>query len=352
MRAIPKDIELPIYWKTTLKEVEEALELVKNGKVTKECDSAGGRPIYMVEYGKSNLPKGTANLSSALGAHHPECYADKSGEDYIPTVFLVGCIHGGEFEGTCAMLNLIKILETGTDYAGKRYDELKELAEKVHLVLIPMVNPDGRSHIPFNTFVGKTFEDLRYFNQGTWKDGSLAGWPECKMKHPILPYVDYLGGYFNDDGVNMMHEDFIGGKLSTGTQLVLDVCKKEAPDFSILFHGGSNTTACMLNTDYGAYVYKVEANEIENIVAEKCAAAGVRYRATAVPEHEKKAVPVSFNLPSAMHHCCGTPCVTFESNQGLTDHGNVIYGFEEIYESHMITMTEVIRYYLKKFNKI
>ena len=49
MRAIPKDIELPIYWKTTLKEVEEALELVKNGKVTKECDSAGGRPIYMVE---------------------------------------------------------------------------------------------------------------------------------------------------------------------------------------------------------------------------------------------------------------------------------------------------------------
>ena len=29
MRAIPKDIELPIYWKTTLKEVEEALELVK-----------------------------------------------------------------------------------------------------------------------------------------------------------------------------------------------------------------------------------------------------------------------------------------------------------------------------------
>jgi hypothetical protein len=53
-----------------------------------------------------------------------------------------------------------------------------------------------------------------------------------------------------------------------------------------------------------------------------------------------------------MHHCCGTPCVTFESNQGLTDHGNVIYGFEEIYESHMSTMTEVIRYYLKKFNKI
>ena len=108
----------------------------------------------------------------------------------------------------------------------------------------------------------------------------------------------------------------------------------------------------MLNTDYGAHIYKVEANEVEKVVKEKCDAAGVRYNATAVPEHEKKAVPVSFNLPSAMHHCCGTPCVTFESNQGLTDHGTVIYDHDEIYASHMITMTEVIRYYLKKFNKI
>lgn len=352
MREIPKDMQTPAYWKTTLSDVEEALKLAKGGKVTKEYDSAGGRPIYKLEYGKSNLPAGTANLSSALGAHHPECYADKSGADYVPTIFLVGCTHGGEFEGTCAMLNLIKLLETGTDYAGQRYDELVELAKKVHLIMIPMVNPDGRSHIPFNTFVGKSFEDLRYFNQGTWKDGTLAGWPECKMKHPILPYVDYLGGYFNDDGVNMMHEDFIGGKISTGTQAVLDVCRNDAPDFSVLFHGGSNTTSCMLDTDYGAKKAKVETYEIAKIVEEKCKAAGVRYVAFPISNREEGDPQVSFNLPSAMHHCCGTPCVTFESNQGLCDHGNVIYDHDEIYAAHMIYMTEVIRYYLNKFGKI
>ncbi|MBQ8689301.1 MAG: hypothetical protein IJ515_02945 [Clostridia bacterium] len=352
MRAIPKDMPTPAYWKTTLKEVEEALELVKGGTVTKVYDSAGGRPIYKVEYGTSNLPERTANLSSALGAKHPECYADKSGDDYIPTIFMVGCTHGGEFEGTCAMLNLIKLIETGTDYAGTRYDELVELAKKVHLILIPMVNPDGRSHIPFNTFVGKSFEDLRYFNQGTWKDGTLAGWPECKMKHPILPYVDYLGGYFNDEGVNMMHEDFIGGKISTGTQAVLDVCRNDAPDFSVLFHGGSNSTACMLDTDYGAKKAKIETFEIANLVKEKCDAAGVRYAVVPISNYEERDPQVSFNLPSAMHHCCGTPCVTFESNQGLCDHGTVIYDHDEIYASHMIYMTEVIRYYLKKFGKI
>ena len=69
---------LPVYWKTRLDEVEETLALVKKGTVTKVAESAGKRPIYMVEYGKSNLPKGTANLSSALGARDIKAYADKT----------------------------------------------------------------------------------------------------------------------------------------------------------------------------------------------------------------------------------------------------------------------------------
>ena len=93
-------------------------------------------------------------------------------------------------------------------------------------------------------------------------------------------------------------------------------------------------------------------SQIATIVEERCKENGVRYRAIPISNYETRDPQVSFNLPSAMHHCCGTPCVTFESNQGLCDHGNVIYDFDEIYESHMIYMTEVFRYYLKKFGKI
>ena len=64
---------IPVYWKTTLQDVEETLKLVKKGTVTLAAKSAGGRPIYMVEYGKSNLPKRTANISSALGAADMSC---------------------------------------------------------------------------------------------------------------------------------------------------------------------------------------------------------------------------------------------------------------------------------------
>ena len=343
---------IPVYWKTRLDEVEQALELVKRGVVTQPYTSAGGRPIYMVEYGKSNLPPRTANCSSALGARGKiECYADKRGSDYIPTIFLCGCVHGGEFEGTVAMLNLIKLIETGTDYAGNKNDELVELSKKVHLILVPMVNPDGRSHIPFDSFVGKTFYDLRYYNQGTWKDGSLAGWPECKMVHPIKDAVDYLGGYFNDDGVNMMHEDFIGGKLSTGTQLVFDICREHAPDFSILLHGGSNSNFHILPPDYVSHKAKLECDAVSRAIEIRYKDEKIKYSYIPVRENEKNDSPPSFNLISAMHHCCSEPAITFESNQGLIEGDGEGFTYEEIYRAHIILFEETIKETLKRYRK-
>lgn len=340
--------EIPIYWKTRLDEVEQTCAIVKKGRVSTPFVSAGGRPIYLIEYGQSNLPKGSANLSSAMGAHNIKYYADKSSADYIPTVFLCGCIHGGEFEGTAAMLNLIKLLETGTDYAGNRNDSLVAACEKVHLILVPMVNPDGRSRIPFDSFVGKTMYDLRYYNQGTWKDGSLCGWPACKAVHPIKDHVSYLGGYFNDDGVNMMHEDFIGGKLSTGTQLVLDICRREAPDFSILLHGGANSPIHINPPYYVTGKIKAEIDTFGRQLEALHLAEKIRYYHKPVLNAELKDTPPSFNLPSAMCHCCGEPAITFESNQGLCDGKEPPFTYEQIYRSHLILFQHTAEFVLKK----
>lgn len=344
---------IPVYWKSSLEDVEQTLKLVKKGVVTQPAVSAGGRPIYMVEYGKSTLPPRTANCSSALGANGSYyCYADKSSPDYIPTVFLCGCVHGGEFEGTVAMLNLIKLIETGTDYRNEPNDELLKLAEKVHLILVPIVNPDGRSHIPFDSFVGRTFKDLRYYNQGTWKDGSLCGWPDCKKIHPIKDHVDYLGGYFNDDGVNMMHEDFIGGKLSTGTQLVFDICREHAPDFSILLHGGDNSVPHILPPDYASQKTKNEILDVVNAVAERSEKEGIGFYHIGIRENEKNPTPPSFNLISAMHHCCSEPAITYESNQGLTEGREPSYTHDQIYLAHNVLFVETLRVQLKRYNKI
>ena len=68
-------------------------------------------------------------------------------------------------------------------------------------------NPDGRSRVTPEAMVGRTGKDLRYWGQGTWAGGSLCGWSECKQVHPIQN-VGFLGGYFTDDHINIMHDNF------------------------------------------------------------------------------------------------------------------------------------------------
>ncbi|MBR2466844.1 MAG: hypothetical protein IKB38_07975 [Clostridia bacterium] len=346
---------LPIYWHGSVDAVNEDLKKIKKGTVKELLPSAGGRPIYMVEYGTSNLPPRKANLSSALGGKDFNCYADKRGADYVPTVYIAGCIHGGEFEGTVAIMNLISLLETGVDLAGNKNDKLKSLAERVHLVLTPMCNPDGRSHIPFDNFVGHTFYDLRYYNQGIWKNGELCGWPECKQIHPIKDHVAYLGGYFNDDGVNMMHDNFFGHNANE-TQNVLDVCSEYAPDIAVLCHGGDNSAPHFTPLEYASGNAKRAMTEIATLVRSKYDSTelrgfeniGDRFENRRGEDAER---PASFNLISAMHHCCGAPCITFESNQGLIKENSYVLNNDEIYLSHMLMIEALCEWALSKFGK-
>ncbi|MCI9625396.1 MAG: hypothetical protein HFI90_01295 [Clostridia bacterium] len=337
--------EIPNYWKTSLKDVEEAVGRVQKGTVETAGYSAGGRPIYLVRYGEKNALKRTANMSCALGAGDPSCYADKSAADYRPTILLVGCIHGGEFEGVAALLNLLHILETGEDLAGSSGAALQELSREATLLILPCVNPDGRSRIPFDSMVGKSFEQLRYYNQGTWKDGSLCGYPDCKKIHPIKDYAGFLGAYFNDDGINLMHDDFFG-KKAPETQILFNITDSYVPDITVLLHGGANTKGCILKPAYAPELLKQRAMELEERVAARCAAEQIPYRVTPMDRGEQKQPPSSFNLTSALSHFSGELCVTYESNQGLAYEGAQDY--PEIYRTHMLLFEEILKQFGQK----
>lgn len=337
---------IPKYYKTSLADIENCVKSAKKARVLNLCLSAGKRTVYMLSYGKENIFNRTANLSSALGGHNKSCFADKSYSDYKPTLLLVGCIHGGEFEGTAALLNLINIIENGCDFAGTDFSNLKSLCKKVNLLIIPCINPDGRSHIPFDSFVGKTFYDLRYYNQGTWADGALCGWPQCKQKHPIKEYVDYLGGYFNDDGINLMHDNFFGEKAAE-TKALFNVCEKYVPDFTVLLHGGTNCKNHILGPAYAPLEIKQRVADFEQLLKHNCDEKELELY---TPNKnfdcgESKTIPASFNLPSALTQLIGEPCVTYESNQGLIDDSNGrAYGYDEIYRHHLTLFETLIKY--------
>lgn len=338
---------VPGYWKTSLEDIETTAARVKKGTTRLLCMSAGNRPVYGMFYGKPNELKRSANLSSAMGAGNMKHYADKSAQDYKPTLFLVGAVHGGELEGTAALMNLVTVLETGKDLAGKEHPDICASAEKINFIIIPCANPDGRARVPLPSMVGLDYESFRYLSQGTWVDGTLTDWPGCKTIHPILEAVEHLGSYFNDDGINMMH-DFFFTNPAVETKTILQTAENYAPDFTVLFHGGANGKPHLAGVGYLFEQEKEKIRAFQRFIKEEYAEENFSLGGNGVEESNTK----SFNLTSAITHVCGTPALTFESNQGLDylEEGNpsiVKYTYDEIYRHHMLTIEGLCKFLLR-----
>ena len=329
----------PVFWKTSLAEIDQAYESAT--KVTEKrvlTLSAGGRPVYMLAYGPKKL-KGKANLSSALGAFDKTCYTNA--ENKIPCVVLIGAEHGQETEGVAGLMNLISVLETGVDLAGNPNKGIEELAAKVRLVIVPVANPDGRARVEPAGIVGLKGYDLRYWGQGTWADGSLCDYPACKKIHPITG-TGFLGGYFNDDGVNLMHDNFFH-PMAKETQALLDLCADEIADFVIHLHGGSNSRGDLLQPCY----VPIEVNQAIKELSERCLAVGMKegleFAVHKIPEQAHGKSPATFNLVTAAHHVCGAVSACYESNECLIDEPGPHRTHAEITRMHMILFEETMR---------
>ena len=337
---------VPVYWKTTLDDIEKAVSIVRKGKVERVCLSAGGRPVYRIYYGTPSDVKRTANLSSAMGAGNPKYYADKTAPDYLPTLFLVGAVHAGELEGTAALVNLIYIFETGKDLAGKAHPAITAFFDKVNFIIIPIANPDGRARMPLPSMMHLDFESFRYLGQGTWKDGTLTGYPSCKSVLPIKEASEFLGSYFNDDGINLMH-DFFFTNPAAETKAILQTAETFAPDFSVLFHGGSNNKPHMAGSAYLIQTTKAKINAFQQFIADEFKKQEFSLGGEGVNDR----VGNSFNLTSAISHVSGEPAITFESNQGLNyvnerEPWLVKYSYDEIYMHHILSIEGLCKFVL------
>src|SRR5690349_816558 len=242
---IPEDYleqpaEIPVFWKTTLGEVSDFLEKnVRKGKVEIIGKSAGGRPIRAVFYGSAREGKGTTTFSGSLGFRDVRAYR---GPDHDKTVFLgMSAVHGGEFEGIVGTVNLISVLETGKDLRGKEWPEIVAAAAAIdRLIVIPVMNPDGRDRVPLRMekYTDTSYQIHEFFNTGGKPDHSLIGWPDVKEFIPLdFKKTSFPGGYPNDAGVNLMHDDFFG-KRQPETNALFDLVANEKPDIILNMHTG------------------------------------------------------------------------------------------------------------------
>jgi hypothetical protein len=343
VRRMPER-KIPKFWVGDVTGLSGRFEKLTKGKVRITAISPGGRPIHMVTFGQKEKTGHKANFNSAIGGREPAAYMDKAARKK-PVILFVGPVHGAEVEGLTGLVNFINIMESGEDLRGKQQAELRALGQQCRLLIIPDGNPDGIARFEPRSLCGMEGVDLRFWGQGTWSDDTFCGWPQSKRRHPMAgDDVGFLGCYFNDKGINPMHDEFFA-PMGPEAPAILKVAAAEGPDLAVSLHSHENKPAVLRP----AYV-TVEIQRDIRSLAERCygilAERGLPHGGYFEAKPEGGRNPSPFNLTSALYHISGAGSFTFECPHGLKDGCRV--NFEQILDIQLTLYEAMIRHEIDK----
>lgn len=328
--------EAPGFWKSGWEEVNEFLDQLTVGQVREIGRSAGGHPIRAVAYGEREPVERRTTYSSAIAAGHPEDFYDpeKRGK---PVLLIIGAIHAAEIEGTVTCCNFAHIMETGTDLRGRRRDVLRELGSRLRVVMVPLPQPDGRIRAPVRNLIGGTVDDLYYYGQGVLANGEILRWPQCKRMQPVpVEHMQFVGGYYNDAGVNIQHDDFFSAHMAPETRALLDLVQDEVPDCLITLHGCGNGPFIIAPENHINQRCQFHQVQVGALVAERHRRDGLR------PGGGPRVEPRGgFYLHTALHYHSGALPLLFEFPHGLDTKP---YTFDEILDIGLDLFEEIMRY--------
>ena len=337
--------DVPMFWKNSLDRIREVAEGVRVGKHHILGSSAGGRPIHLIEYGEKQDLRRQANFSSACSYRDPMAYASKTA-DIRPILLLVGATHGGEIEGVAALLNLIQVLETGRDFEGKSRPAISQAAGRFRILIIPCLNPDGRARVPFSIVSQVSPREVVYYKHGQWKDGTLSDYAQGFRLHPILSGVEYLGGYYNDGGVNLSADCFFH-PMAVENRLLMGLADEEAPDMTLLLHTGCHRHGKLMQPHYIPGYMLEKILEFDETLNARFTKNGYGYYT--LEEHgvvytdHMKYPPKGFGMSSAIIHTCGGFCAVYESYEATWDRDDP-YWCGNILDCHFLLFEQALAY--------
>lgn len=336
--------ELPAFWVGDAARLDAILAKATAGQVSTIATSAGGRPVRLVAYGELEQRTRRANFNSAIGGRDPSCYMDKASRDK-PVILLVGPVHGHEVEALTGLANLIAIMETGADLRGKAQPELRRLGERCRLLIIPEGNPDGIARFEPGSLHGMHLDDIRFWGQGTWSDDTFCGWPESKRRHPMRgDNTGFLGCYFNDAGINPMHDEFMA-PMGAEAPAILRLAMAEGPDLAVSLHSHQAAPAILRP----AYVPMEVQDQVSRLAGEYhdlLDTPGLPHGTPFKPQAEAGETPAPFNLTSAIYHISGAVSFTFECPHGTLDDNACHASLEQMLDIQLSLYEAMMRHAL------
>ena len=169
-------ITVPDFWLSNFGKVQEYLDAeIARGVVREYGDSSTGLPLRLVEYPRDNAEA---------------------------KVMVMGGTHGHEPGTVASAMNLLHLMEQGVDLAGEEHPGLLSLLQRVHLYLVPVLNPDGRVVCP-DTFYAQGIDTCTAYACGMTKTGALVPY-DADADEPLYYYDPedciFIGGQFNGAG--------------------------------------------------------------------------------------------------------------------------------------------------------
>ncbi len=348
-KLLTSTVPVPDWWTSREPQIQGFLDRqVPADRVRMLANSPGGRPVRAAFFGDAEPELlGPANFNAALGAQQPEAYCRRR-ERKRPVLMILAGVHGAEVEGMIGALSAINVFQTGSDIAGNPQPDLADRLRQLRVIVIPLANPDGRVRVPYDGWLGLPCDEMHRVGQGTRRDGSSYGWPACKAVHPMAGDVGGLGGYFDDAGVNMMHDEW-SASMSPVTAAVLRLIREEAPDIVLNCHSHANVPS-ILHTAYAPQAVK------ENVAAFALKLYTNLTRAD-LPHPDdlpwprvdgaRGEVPPAMNLTSMMYHVGAALPMTFECPHGFTD-GRARVNYEQILAIHHVLLRSAADWLLRR----
>jgi hypothetical protein len=227
-------------------------------------------------------------------------------------------------------------MERGVDLKGNSWPRLKKLAEKTRLVIIPCLNVDGRGRIPSDDPKKWTEYEQEKYRHGLYPDGSPIGWPQCKVPHPRDPKQHaFLGGYFNDKGVNPLHGVFLSKEIAPETHTALNLALEETPDLVLDLHS-CGAGPFFIVGDYSIpEIFSRRQYYIDGFCRRMLSERLNIHRAWTTQGQERV-----ITLDSAFYHICGALPVLFEGAHGAQP--NNVYTYEQIVDAYLTIIEGII----------
>ncbi len=340
--------QVPQWWRTQEEDIQKYIDNnILLGSVKLLSISPGKRRVRAMYYGNADPElRGTANFNSALGSGKPEMYFRRGrGIRKRPVLVILAGVHGQEMEGMLAALSIINIMESGMDIEGKEQPQLHEKLKKLRLIVIPLANPDGRARVPHDGWVGLSSEEMTKYGQGTRKNGELYRWRGSMGVHPMQGDVGILGGYFDDAGVNLMHDEWYS-PMSTTTKALLELVGEEGPDMLLNLHSCEHDPG-ICPERYIPVSAKVTLSHLVDKIAGAFHKAGLPYsenqESMLGEDGPVGEIPPSFNLNSMFFHAGSNLCLTFESPHGIIENKNR-YRYSDLLAINQLLISTVCDY--------